>query len=77
MTEQQRPFRVKPKSVLLVSAWDALDAGRELTENQKRALDDWQFTCSMNGTSEAEQEMDRKVLRVSVGLALNEKNKPA
>lgn len=64
-------MRVKPKAALLVSAWDAVDAGRPLDNDQQRALEEWDFIQSMEGNTKSEQDLDRSVLRTVVRLSRN------
>lgn len=62
-------MKITPKAKLLVSAWDAIDSGKPLTDRQRYAAQEWAFQESIDGTSERQQEINRRVLRVAVRLS--------
>lgn len=62
-------MKITTKARLLVAAWDATDACEPLTEDQKYALEEWDFIQSTQGNTKAEQDLDRQVLRTAVQMA--------
>ena len=62
-------MKITPKAKLLVSAWDAVDAGQPLTPDQQYALDEHAFISSTAGLIEAEQALDQQVLRTAVRMS--------
>lgn len=62
-------MKITNKARVLVEAWDSSDAGHPLTDDQKYALEEWVFIQATQGTTKAEQDLDRQVLRTAVRIA--------